>query len=331
MRERFVNRGGTAGRRTAARAYARKRAALLVAITLTVAATVWVVVGENGILQKLMWESDGAAAQQDAILREAAIPQTPAPLRISVRETELITETVSVTASSAPRVLIYHTHASEAYLPTADEPYTPSGSWRTLDNGRNVVAIGALLQKTLREEYGIEAVHDTENYELPKLATAYNRSLAAMERHTAENPSIELYIDVHRDAYGENAENVPLDYLELSGEQVARIMLVVGTGEGATGGGFPELPDFEANLRLAETVNSNLRAADERLARDIRVKTGRYNQHVSDRCMLVEVGHTANTLSQAKNAVPYLARAVAEALKSAPEPDTLSTMRVWTP
>lgn len=46
--------------------------------------------------------------------------------------------------------------------------------------------------------------------------------------------------------------------------------------------------------------------------RNIRVKTGRYNQHISDQCLLVEVGHNANTLEQALNAVEYLAEAIAQ-------------------
>ena len=45
--------------------------------------------------------------------------------------------------------------------------------------------------------------------------------------------------------------------------------------------------------------------------RNIRVKTGRYNQHISNQCLLVEVGHNANTLEQALNAVEYLAEAIA--------------------
>ena len=46
--------------------------------------------------------------------------------------------------------------------------------------------------------------------------------------------------------------------------------------------------------------------------RNIRVKTGRYNQHISSQCLLVEVGDNKNTLEEAKNAIPYLARPIAQ-------------------
>ncbi len=40
------------------------------------------------------------------------------------------------------------------------------------------------------------------------------------------------------------------------------------------------------------------------------MKTGRYNQHMSDHSVLIEVGNNRNTLEQALAAMPYLARAV---------------------
>lgn len=307
---------------------AQTRTALLLCIALTAAALVWVLFfGE--IKLPLAWERRAKQACEGATLPAAAA--TEAPLAISVTETEMIVQTGALEAETLPSVLIYHTHASEAYLLTADEPYVESGKWRTLDNERNVVAIGAMLQETLWREHGIVALHDTDNYESPKLASAYSRSLTAMERYRAAYPSLALYIDLHRDAYGDNPENVPQDYRALADKEVARIMLVVGTGEGATGGGFGQMPEFAENLALATRVTNTLRATDAELARDIRVKTGRYNQHVSNRCMLVEVGHTANTFTQAQNAIPYLADAIAEEIKSVSAPDTLASMHVWTP
>ena len=61
--------------------------------------------------------------------------------------------------------------------------------------------------------------------------------------------------------------------------------------------------------------------------RDIRVKTGRYNQHISNQCLLIEVGHNSNTLDEALAAVEYFAAAVAEcggmaALRGDTAPDT---------
>ena len=48
--------------------------------------------------------------------------------------------------------------------------------------------------------------------------------------------------------------------------------------------------------------------------RGVRVKTGRYNQHVSDAAVAVEMGHNQNTLQEVLNSVPYLAKAMATAV-----------------
>ena len=212
---------------------------------------------------------------------------------------------------TAPRVLIYHTHTTEAYFPTKGYSYTQSSAWRTRENDKNIVAVGEKLATLLRDKYGICVLHDITNHEPPKLATSYSRSVKTMEKYREQYPSITMYIDVHRDAYGSNpTENK--DYIVMNGQEVARLMFVVGTGEGATGTGYGEMPDFAANYALAKRITESLAAVNPGLVRNIRVKTGRYNQHISSQCLLVEVGHNANTLEQALNAVDYLAAAIAQ-------------------
>jgi len=210
----------------------------------------------------------------------------------------------------APRVLIYHTHTTESYL------HAMETSWRTPDEDKNIVAVGRELAKILSEEYGISAIHDTTNHEPPKLGTSYERSVVTMEYYKENYPSISLFIDLHRDAYELRDDATMEDYaavddvVTLNGKKCARIMFVVGTGEGKTGQGFSVKPDYKRNYAIALELTNYLNAIHPSLTRPIRVKTGRYNQHVGD-CILVEVGHNANTLEEALNAVPYLAAAIA--------------------
>lgn len=210
-----------------------------------------------------------------------------------------------------PKVLIYHTHTKEGYFPTEQYDYEPDRDWRNQDDSMNIVTVGERLAEQLRNVYGIEVIHDTTNHEPPKLATSYSRSLETMLYYKEKYPSITLFIDVHRDAYGDPV--IPADYIVIDGKEVARIMFVVGTGKGATGTGFAEMPDFASNYALAKRLTEYLLKIDEKLARNIRVKAGRYNQHVSSTCLLAEVGHNANTLEQALNAADYLAAAIANA------------------
>lgn len=272
--------------------------------------------------------SDGSAGRRLVLFALPAVVAAPAEaaeaphaegisiLRVDIDEgvgEEVRIEVLSPRAPAAanlggpePRVLIYHTHTTEAYTQNDAYQYEESGSWRTRDNEKNIVAVGALLAKVLREEYGCNVIHDSTDHEPPKLSTAYSRSEVTMKAYKEKYPSLTMFIDVHRDAGKDPA------YVIIDGKRVARMMFVVGTGEGATGTGFKEMPDFESNYALALDITNRLAGVNERLMRNIRVKTGRYNQHISSQCLLVEMGDNANSLEEALNAVPYLARAIVE-------------------
>ncbi|MBQ4061904.1 MAG: stage II sporulation protein P, partial [Christensenellaceae bacterium] len=62
---------------------------------------------------------------------------------------------------------------------------------------------------------------------------------------------------------------------------------------------------------FASSVTNELNDIHPDLATDVRVKVGRHNQHVG-LCLLAEVGHNANTLSDVINTLPHFA----DALKS---------------
>lgn len=51
-------------------------------------------------------------------------------------------------------------------------------------------------------------------------------------------------------------------------------MFVVGTGKGATGTGYGQMPDFDSNYALAERITNTLKGIDPGLTRDIRVSPG---------------------------------------------------------
>ena len=240
---------------------------------------------------------------------------TPTPLFVYKDEDDLIinrdlydsfTETV-FPLPSAPVVLIYHTHAEEAYRQTRGYTYEETGenAYKTLDKTKTVAALGELLKAEL-ESRRFTVIHDDTDVEPPELRSAYSRSLEVMERY----PEALIYIDLHR-----NSANVKLkkdDVAEIDGRRCARMFFVVGTSIGTYEGEYDTAHDWQQNYALAKAVTERLRAVDPDLALDIRLKVGRYNQHVSPYCLLVEVGHNANTFRDARNAIPYLAQAIAD-------------------
>ena len=240
---------------------------------------------------------------RDVFVRLAGILPTPAP----------------VERTSGPVILVYHTHDTEAYRIEPGEEYEETGSCRTEDNEYNVYAVGEELCRILREEYGIESIHADEKHEKPLITTAYSRSLETARRYLEQYPTLKMFIDLHRDGVPDTGFED--DFVTVDGKECARMMFVVGTGKsGKSSQTAPDespdtqndMPDFESNYALALDLTEKLLSINGRFMRNIRVKSGKYNQQLSSMSMLVEIGHNANTLTQAKNSAAYLARAIAE-------------------
>ena len=212
------------------------------------------------------------------------------------------------TFDHAPTVLIYHTHAREAFRTPetkSDAALTPAPESRKRvasdEQSETVVRLGELLAEALTKR-GFVVIHDRTDVEDPALSTAYDRSLQVMRAHKG----VDIYIDLHRNAADVNrAKN---DVVTINGQRTARMFFVVGTGmreDDASGC----LPNWEDNYTFALSVGERLRAVDPALCKDNRVKQGVYNQFMG-LCLLAEVGHNANLLSDAEAAIPYLADAL---------------------
>jgi stage II sporulation protein P len=219
--------------------------------------------------------------------------------------------TTSPLKTGEPTILIYHTHTTEAYTKTTED-YKETTAQRSEDNNYNIVSIGEDLTRYLTSKYGYSVLHDTTNHEPPRLGTSYERSLTTMEKYRDEYSSMKVYIDIHRDAFIENSSEAQT--VEIDGKQVARVLFVVGTGEGQNGTPFSILPDWESNYKLANQITEKLNENHPGLAKAVRVSKGRYNQHISNMCMLIEIGNNANTLQEARNAIPYVAEAIDQVL-----------------
>ena len=76
------------------------------------------------------------------------------------------------------------------------------------------------------EEAGIGVIHDTTIHDDPYTG-AYNRSWETIQRNLSENPTIQVTIDVHRDALGgESARIKPTTVI--NGRKAAQIMILSG-------------------------------------------------------------------------------------------------------
>lgn len=211
----------------------------------------------------------------------------------------------------AKRVLIYHTHTYEAYEQSEKEPYKETERWRTTDNQHNMVRVGEELAALLRA-VGVEVVHDVTAFEPPDLSSAYVRSLGMLEQRKANGEAYDLYIDLHRDAY--SASQTGSNCVQVGETAVARLMMLIGKGDGQTTEGFEHRPDWEKNFAIAKRITEQLNAQLPGLGKEVRTKSGRFNQHIAVGCVLVEAGNNKNTLEEVLQAMPYLADAIEAAL-----------------
>ncbi len=198
--------------------------------------------------------------------------------------------------SEGPKVLIHHTHATEYFADS--NPDDPS----TL-----IVGVGDYLEELLETQYGIEVLHDRTVYPYNE---AYSQALQNVEQILAENPTIEVFIDLHRDAAGSNKYSVEID-----GKETANIMFFNGLSRNING------PiEYLANENLAGNLafSFQLKLAGDSLYPGLckrnYLKSYRYNLHVLPRAVIIEVGDNNNTLEEAKNAMEPLARILAYVL-----------------
>ena len=180
----------------------------------------------------------------------------------------------------------------------------------------------------MRDEYGFQVMHHTGVYDIER-DDAYNASLPELEKILAENPTIEVVIDLHRDAVAGDRKLV----MDLQGRPTARFMFFNGLSYGRKNGEitYLENPYIQENLAFSFQVQvaANeyypgiarkiyLKASMKRFAdfaRPVYLKGYRYNMHLKPKCMLIELGAQNNTVEEIMNACEPLAHILAIVLK----------------
>lgn len=217
-----------------------------------------------------------------------------------------------VTSGEGPVIMLYSTHSNESFRKVEGQDYAESSNSRTMDANYNILRVNSELSSQLSQTYKLPVYFDNTDNELGKYyTTSYERSLARVEASKKEHETLSVFFDIHRDSSGPAGVG---DVVQVDGKDCAKIMFVIGTGEGKTGQGFKVRPNWQSNKKLADAIAAELDAIAPGLCRGVRVKTGRYNQHVSDAAVAVEMGHNQNTLQEVLNSVPYLAKAMATVL-----------------
>lgn len=208
--------------------------------------------------------------------------------------------------NSAPQILIYHSHSQEGFADSQEG-----------DPGTSVLAVGDYLEQILTEQYGYQVIHLKDTFDLIDgqidRSAAYDYALEKVEQVLAENPTIEVVIDLHRDGVPDDVHLAT----EINGKPTAQIMFFNGLSKSKTNGPIDYLynPYISDNLAFSFRLEYEAAQYYPDLTRCVYLKCYRYNLHVRPKSLLLEVGAQTNTFQEAKNAMEPFAVILNKVLK----------------
>lgn len=213
---------------------------------------------------------------------------------LDLSEEILIDPDVHVKRDGSPVVLLYSTHTSESYLQYNSDVYYCDESFRSTEEEKSVVAV-AKRAKEVIEAGGFGVIHDTTRFD-ETYSGSYQRSMDAMQENLSKYPTIQITVDVHRDAFGEEDDGTRYKPVaEIDGENAAQIMILAGCDLSDD----PLFPDWRENLHLALRLQQKGDLLYPGLFRPLFFAQRNYNMHATHGSLLVEVGTEVNTQREA--------------------------------
>lgn len=218
-------------------------------------------------------------------------------------QTLLDTDLSLVQNPDVPQILIYHTHSQEAFADSREGEVADT-----------IVGMGEVLAEQLRS-YGYNVIHDTGVYDLVNgildRSAAYDYARESVEQILAENPTIEVIVDLHRD--GVDGRKF---VTEIGGKPASMIMFFNGISRNSQDQALSWLPNEYLQENLAFSLQMQLLAREQYpgFTRNIYLKAERFNLHLRPRSLLIEAGTQLNTVEEEKNAMEPLAHLLHQVL-----------------
>lgn len=200
-------------------------------------------------------------------------------------------------STGGSKILIYHTHPQETFVDSDNDPST------------SIVGIGRYLTEILNNKYKIPTMHHEGVYDLinGKLdrSEAYEFAKPEVEQILAENPSIEVVIDLHRDGVADTTHLVT----EINGKPTAQIMFFNGLSRTRVNGDLVGManPYLQDNLAFSLQMKIAAETKYPGFARRNYLRGYKYNMDLMPRMLLIEAGAQTNTVEEMRNAMEVLA------------------------
>lgn len=204
-----------------------------------------------------------------------------------------------------PKIFIYHTHSSETYSDS------PKGNFHSDDIENSVMKVGKELTNELeKRDWGV--LHTIKYHDAPDYNKSYVNSLKTIKDILNKNKSLEIAIDIHRDARvletkSQIEEEQKRMVATINGEKVAKFFFVVG-------------PDNKNVQEIRKIANDLTKLANQKypgIALSVIEKEyGKFNQYLAKNHMLVEIGSNGTSTEEALKSTKYLAEVLDEYFKN---------------
>lgn len=260
---------------------------------------------EAGKIREKQYKNEGVTDKYD-LVRMKNVNKT----QVSIKD--ILNEKIDLSVSKEkPSVLIFHTHTTETYQILDRDFYAEGFKTRTNDKGKNMVRVGEAIAKEI-EKAGFKVIHDKEIYDT-KYTGAYGKSRKGVENLLKKYPSVQITLDIHRDAISDADGTKVKPVAKVKGKKAAQIMLISGCQE--EGNPITNLPDWRYNLTFAVHLQQKLEELFEGITRPLYFCPRSYNMNVTHCSLLVEVGSDSNTLEEAVYTGKCIGTALSEILK----------------
>lgn len=199
-----------------------------------------------------------------------------------------------------PIIYLYNSHQLESYYSDYLEVYniTPTVMFASYILREK---LNDLNLKTIVETNSVKDVLNENSW---NYAHSYEASKILMTNAKTENPSLNYFIDIHRDSSKGNQTTATID-----GKNYAKVLFVIGK----------DYENYEKNLEFATKLNEKIINFNETLSRGVYVKggvgvNGIYNQDFNPNTILIEVGGVDNTIEEVTNTMTILAKVIFESI-----------------
>ena len=211
-----------------------------------------------------------------------------------------------------PTVLIFHTHTTETYQLLDRGFYSAGFATRSSDSGQNMVRVGDEICNALRNA-GYRVLHDTKIHDA-RYTGAYERSRETVQQYLEKYPSLQITLDIHRDAIQLSDGTKIKPVAKINGKPAAQVMIISGCQE--EGNSVSGFPDWRQNLVFAVRLQQQMETDFPGLTRPLFFCPRRYNMNLTHCSLLIEIGSDANTLEEAVYAGKCVGTSLAALMQS---------------